>query len=306
MYYPYLRGRQYELIAIRELIENSLIHSNVFPIIEPIKETATLKSTLKKAEEFEHEVFTIINPKVGGYGLYEDNHPITGTDFNNNYDAILMTDFDSINSNINSLFRSEKFIALYFTRDDIKNFSFLKDKNLKPEINFVKDGNRYSRELKQSNQKVGLIRDAFEKQKRNADYAENTDEFFSDDHLYFKEEGYIAFSDFSIVGEGFSDGGFAPVAVAIHIVYFDSDKVLRIKHFVSETNDDISDPANKFREALEKLVVWAESIDSYNNSFAINQFRLLWEEKRYPGLGFVKKLSIMHHLEIMENYLSGR
>lgn len=34
MYFPYLRGRQYELIALRELLENNKLSNNVIPIIE--------------------------------------------------------------------------------------------------------------------------------------------------------------------------------------------------------------------------------------------------------------------------------
>ena len=37
MYFPYLRGRQFELIALRELLENDLIGDKIIPIIEPIK-----------------------------------------------------------------------------------------------------------------------------------------------------------------------------------------------------------------------------------------------------------------------------
>ncbi|MFR0813396.1 MAG: sce7725 family protein [Enterococcus casseliflavus] len=306
MYYPYLRGKQYELLAVRELLERNLITDKVIPIIEPIRETATLKKTLCKYFENGKEIYTIINPQVGDYDLYTENHPIINELIVVYYDAILMSDSQSVLNSLESLKQSQKFVSFYFTRDDIKNFDLLESNSLDAAINFVKDGNRYSRFFKQKGQKIGLIRDAFEKQSRNADYASTTDEFFSDDHLFFDIEGYSAFSDFSIIGESYIDGGFAPVAVAIHIVYFDSDQTLRIKHFVSDSNDDISDPAGKFQEALYKLVNWAEEIEEINESYAIGEFRKLLREKRYPGLGFVKKLSIMHHLEIMNKYLSRR
>ncbi|EKI4472583.1 sce7725 family protein [Staphylococcus pseudintermedius] len=306
MYYPYLRGKQYELIAVRELIEKKLISKNVVPIIEPIKETATLRSTLETGIENNHQIYTIINPQVGEYSLYEENHPITGEVLDLNYDAILMNNAKDVSKNAHLLSKSEKFIAIYSSRDDLKNFAMLKEKSLVPSINFVKDGHRFSRFFRQEHQEIGLIRDAFDKQKRNVDYADESDKFFSDDHLYYRDEGYVAFSDYSIVGDHYLDNGFAPVAVAIHIVYFDSNDVLRIKHFVSESNDDNSDPAGKFREALEKLINWAKTTTALNHSDALKQFQVLWNEKRYPGLGFTKKLSIMHHLEIMDNYLSRR
>ena len=46
MYFPYLRGRQFELIALRELLEKRLIGDKIVPIIEPVKLTSTLVKTL--------------------------------------------------------------------------------------------------------------------------------------------------------------------------------------------------------------------------------------------------------------------
>ncbi len=34
MYFPYLRGRQFELIALRELVENQLIGNHICPVID--------------------------------------------------------------------------------------------------------------------------------------------------------------------------------------------------------------------------------------------------------------------------------
>ena len=39
MYYPYLRGRQFELIALREYAECKGNNNNIIPIIEPVKKT---------------------------------------------------------------------------------------------------------------------------------------------------------------------------------------------------------------------------------------------------------------------------
>ena len=45
MYFPYLRGRQFELIALRELLEGKRISEKVIPIIEPVKPSSTLLKT---------------------------------------------------------------------------------------------------------------------------------------------------------------------------------------------------------------------------------------------------------------------
>lgn len=36
MYFPYFRGRQYELLALKELASQKLISKSVIPVIEPI------------------------------------------------------------------------------------------------------------------------------------------------------------------------------------------------------------------------------------------------------------------------------
>ena len=146
-----------------------------------------------------------------------------------------------------------------------------------------------------------LLENRFNKRDRNYDYIEVDDEPFSEDHLFYEEDGYVGFADYSVVGEEYNDTGFAPYAVAIHIVYFDKDSSLRIRHFVSDSNDDISDPAKKFQEALSKLVEWNKT--KKLDTMAIKEFEDLFYREAYPGLGTVKKLSIMHHLELIGRYL---
>ncbi|HEY9169416.1 MAG TPA: sce7725 family protein [Lutibacter sp.] len=47
MYFPYLRGKQFELIALRELCALFPEELNkISPVIEPVKASSTLNSTL--------------------------------------------------------------------------------------------------------------------------------------------------------------------------------------------------------------------------------------------------------------------
>ena len=103
------------------------------------------------------------------------------------------------------------------------------------------------------------------------------------------EDGYVGFSDYSIVGKEYNETGFAPYAVAIHIVYFDTDDSLRVKHFVSDSNDDISDPAGKFQEALSKLVEWNE--EKQLDTVAMKEFEDLYhrEAVSYTHLDVYKR-----------------
>ena len=47
MYFPYLRGKQFELIAIRELAEMLAASGKIIPIIEPVKEVSSYKKTFE-------------------------------------------------------------------------------------------------------------------------------------------------------------------------------------------------------------------------------------------------------------------
>lgn len=51
MYFPYLRGRQNELLCLRELLDAGKLSTKIIPIIEPVKFSRTffqrLQSLLK-------------------------------------------------------------------------------------------------------------------------------------------------------------------------------------------------------------------------------------------------------------------
>ncbi|MBG0765379.1 MAG: sce7725 family protein, partial [Tissierellales bacterium] len=147
-----------------------------------------------------------------------------------------------------------------------------------------------------------LIRDGFRRRTRNADYPAS--EYFSDLHKTYQSEGYYGFGDFSIVGDNFSSGGPA-YAVAIHLTYLKENGDIWINHFISDRTERPVDPGGKFLEALRKLVAF---LDKYpiiiKNSQACQEFKGLFSAQRYPGLGYVKKLSMKHHIELMNFLLS--
>ena len=67
MYFPYLRGRQYELIALRELIDNERLSKHVIPIIEPVKVSPTILSTINAFNDNSKEIIIIRTPAVGTF-----------------------------------------------------------------------------------------------------------------------------------------------------------------------------------------------------------------------------------------------
>ena len=307
MYFPYLRGRQYELLALRDMLNNGLLSKKVIPIIEPVKASSTTLTVINTFVEKKHEFILIRNPKVGSFvhdGKKEENAQLLSkikglTNEQSVFSGIIIDDELEIllKELIEQGIPFNRIVALCLANDRIESFqSTFKDKF--PQYCVIPYAPAFRRIRNCSRV---MISDKFNKLSRNTDYLQEDDEFFSDDHLYFSEDGYKGFSDYSIVGLEYMDSGFAPFAVAIHIVYFDANKELRIHHFVSDSNDDRSDPANKFYEALTKLHKWNETMKL--DSFAIRTFNEMYKKESYPGLGVVKKLSIMHHLEIMGKYL---
>lgn len=148
-----------------------------------------------------------------------------------------------------------------------------------------------------------LVRDGFKRQ-RNADYPAM--EEFSDLHVTYGDLGMAGFGDFLIVGDVYSEGGGPAYAVAIHLTFIDPDKddVMYIYHFVSETKHTPTDPAGKFAQALAKLITKLDSGTSHIlETEAIKEFRDLHAKGHFPGLGYVKKLSMKHHIETLADYL---
>ena len=67
MYFPILRGRQFELIALRELCEEGLLSKSIIPIIEPVKLSSTLCKTISIYGSKGHLLALINNPLVGTF-----------------------------------------------------------------------------------------------------------------------------------------------------------------------------------------------------------------------------------------------
>ena len=67
MYHPYLRGKQYELILLKENAK-LISKSSIIPIIEPVKKnTAPLNKAIESLMEENIEFIVTINPKHGDY-----------------------------------------------------------------------------------------------------------------------------------------------------------------------------------------------------------------------------------------------
>lgn len=309
MYFPYLRGRQYELSALRELLLSNRLSEKIIPIVEPEKPTLALLKTIEAFCEQKHKIAIIYNPKGKDFW----------TELDESKDKISMGLKEALNKReicIQAYVMSKEISYAISQNPNKSNFMIINDdrdsldfyldaydnESEKPKYVLMPNERSYKRVLGNVNRII--LEDNFNKKIRNADYADKVDEFFSDTHLYYADDGYFGFSDYSIIGKDLSLSGFAPRAVVIHIVYFDKKNELRIHHFVSDSNDGIENPARKFYEAATKMKTWCDKHQIVNTS-GLSGFYECMEKGRYPGLGMVKKFSIMHHMELMGNYFGS-
>ena len=302
MYFPYFRGRQYELLALKEVVQNGLLSHKVIPVIEPIKISSTFKSTLQIYKEKSMRLGLIVNPQVGD--LVEDDHNLIYEHIADNVipSVLLNDDAESAVFELEeNEYEKDKLLVLLDNGDYVSDYKELFESH-NPLYTLTTDERRIRRAI--SGNKI-LFEDRFNRQQKNADYKKNEDEMFSEDHLYYEDEGFIGFGDYSIIGNYYEEGGFSPRAVAFHIVYFDEEKALRVHHFVSDSNFGIEDVARKYYEAVTKLKEWFEKGHQSQRTKALSVLLEHAESGYYPGLPTLKKLSIMHHLELMSRYLDG-
>lgn len=307
MYFPYFRGRQYELIALRELLDNSNYSQNIIPIIEPVKASPTLFNTIEAYVKHNRKLIIIVNPQVGSFDLECRNKK----DFSEKYDRLINSENIQIcfllkeKNQIRNIFTEKKYnkenvYALFYNHDSSILFEEIK-KIYNVNYLFVSESSVVRRN---SVANRILLRDKFNKCERNSDYEKNIDEFFSEDHLYYSDDGFYGFGDYSTIGDEYVETGFVPYAVAIHMVYYDKDKSLRIHHFVSDDNNSREDTPRKFGQAIVKLCDF-EALKQYQTS-AYNELIDFRKEGKYPGLGTIKRISIMHHLELISLFLDGK
>ncbi len=307
MYFPILRGRQYELLALRECVEKNILSNKIIPIVEPVKVSATYTKTMETFLKNDKQIVVIRNPQVGTWMKdlqKEDKSSMVATIYNQLEERQIIPGYyvtrgfvSVIKEAIQNGIPVDSMVILCNNPEYIDEYSIVMEGKT-PRYNIIPDKGEFRRRIRTNRI---MCEDHFPKQMRNVDYLEMEEEFFSSDHIYYEEDGYKGFSDYVIVGEEYNDTGFAPYAVAIHITFFDDKGNLKVAHFVSDTNDDISDPARKFAEANQKLVEWNNNHKL--ETHGIQEFIKAYDKQTYPGLGMLKKFSIMHHLEMMGKYL---
>lgn len=313
MYFPYLRGKQYELLALRDFSSGNQNKEKVVPIIEPVKQqfgglntaiTTMLSNGLKFA--------MILNPKDGDF-----KHPNVNKDILGSLTALVGANEGWIpayiykrNGNVllnhieqNNLHQVMVILPNGADVNDEDLMEFLRNERVAYIVN-GNNGNRSTRaRLLRLNKQLISLEDRFNNKARNADYADPDDEFFSDDFAYYNADGLFGFSDYTALPKDFIEGGMMPYAIAIHLTYQKADDQIFVHHFVSDSNFDQSNVRGKFYEAAVKVAPFYNG-NIIRTSAVDELIEKANKEDGYPGLGYIKKLSILNHLELINGILS--
>ena len=309
MYYPYFRGKQFELVLLREQAA-FLASNNIHPILEPVKDNlSSLRKVLEEFAKNEVEFTLIVNPLVGELKTSTQNILDLSADFASSGLSLgYIVNAQTNETQLASIVRansSYNFSIIHYGFTEGQNLSSVTNKlsNIKEHI-FIDGfaGKLYQRHFKKDGISQILIRDGF-KVMKNEDYPDS--EHFSELHITYANEGMDGFGDYLIVGDEYREGGGPAYAVAIHLSYLDKESDMYVSHFKSDRTGSPTDPAGKFLEALEKLIIAIEKSNSLiYYSDACKEYKELYDKKHFPGLGYVKKLSMQHHLELVAKFTS--
>lgn len=308
MFFPLLRSKRFEVLALVAVTPDLVASRNVLPIVEPTKSEWT---NLKKALDAGLEMGIIVNPQVGDYSPPQPRarrvqHPFPPTS------AQVFTHANAIPTLI---------IHGQSTVADVAQFGrgFVGKKMI-----LVNEAPVFPTAVQSPLATALALRPAYWVVRRrssapsmrvasNVDLTNNLirqannglypfDEFYSDRNITIRTDPiYGHFGDYSIVGEDYSDGGGRANNVALHHVYTigPNPSLLRIRHYVSATHPDV---ATMWFDALSKLVADLSNLSvlsPLNDTSVLAEYRAKHASRAFPGLGKMKELALRHHLLLM-------
>lgn len=312
MYFPYLFGRRFELLALRSASDEFPLAATVVPIIEPVKESPNdLKHCLQAVGSKGVRVIVISNPHQGEF---RDSSPAR-------FREALAEDFAQHASLLPGLLCDQRvrmrdvttFLESHANRDVALLYSGpqltaeeLRSAAAERHVRFhisLRDQMAANLRALLPRGKAVDIRDRFNALARNSDYAGR--EYFTDSHQNFREHA-IGYGDYSVIGSVYHEGGGPAHAVAIHAVFrqIETGQVW-VEHFVSDDiHADVGTVEEKFHQAASKLVrAVGHRRPEFGHDGALAAHASDVHANHYPGLGENKRREIHHHIAINHNIL---
>ncbi len=311
MYYPYLRAKQYELKALREFSAEYKEQHSITPILEPVKQQPNaLNLAIDEMLANGLKFALILNPKDGDFkhstvhfdawkqneSLIENkDHWIPAFLYSRHNASEISAIIEEYNlSHAMIIFRT------CMDMDDAIAWEIINNQTVEYIVNSF--GSTISRRLrsrlKETGKQIIRLDDCFKSRVRNADYALEVDELFSEEPFFYAKEGHLeGYADYTTLPSDYIEGGMLPYALVIHLSYRKNEEQLYVHHFVSDSNTTNSDIRGKFREAARKVAPFYE--DKTQTEAVKELIAKADDSEGYPGLGYLKKLSVKNHLELI-------
>ncbi|MHC5216331.1 sce7725 family protein [Enterococcus sp. LJL128] len=283
MYYPYFRGKQFDLLALTALLENDLLSRKILPIIEPVKNSNALKKFIALAQQKNYLFYLIQNPLSGDFLTEEGLRQLQAAS-------------------------SEKALIIEQPIETIEVVPpLLIVHEAQPVMSSDWQEGRYKvvvpEEFRLLNKVQGekiLSQDGFTRLPKTVFYQECPDELFSTTHLTFHKKGFLGFSDFSIDSRIYYEHSYPSKILSLHLVYFEQN-ILRIHHFLS--SEEAPSQKEKFFELMEEVTRWLTILCGSQVTAGLQLLLKAAAENKFPGMGVMRKAAVMHHMELMSRYL---
>ncbi len=288
-YYPFLRGKQFDLLALKELSLNGLLSPSVIPVIEPAKSSKTLFQTVALMEKQGQPFYLIDNPRAGDFltetGLEELGRLAKG------HRSHILNEPLSLESPTTALSSEPPVLWIADSAAPLKESD---PESIRQSCFLAAPEFRILRLLKHS-QKVVVSQDPFTRLPRNSYYREAADELFYGDLC---EQNDWEISDFLMDSRIYYEQSYPDRDLCLHLSYQEEKNQLRVRHFVSP-----QDPEAAVRSQKEKfLLLMTEVQEFFSQRPATAGLQLLFNahtEGRFPGMGVLRKAAVMHHLQTM-------
>ncbi len=277
-YYPLIRGRQYDLLAVIAALEAGL-DAHIIPIIEPVKDIAALPRLVRAFAKAKHPLYLIENPQVGQYGLLAHLRYPLPADLSGVVQPARYFDGSELATPL--------LLTQTFTQATLLSAS---------QLAVVADEARV-RALGHS--RFIYLGDHTPTRPDTADYYTVQDELYQYPLRY--QQGW-GLADFPLSSVHYDEHGYPQRAIAFHLLY-EREGALWIHHFVSVNNADFSNPGVKFFEAVATLAPWL-AVHPDAVTPASQELVQLGLKQHFPGLGVVRKLQLAHWLRIYGQWLS--
>lgn len=311
MYTPYLKGKQFEFLALRDLAEyfSAEEKERVLPIVEPVKKSTRDASTAFRTMIGKSWKFALVlNPRLGDFQRGDvDYYSLVSEDLDQDRDAWIPAFILDGKSDVKHMIEANRFVnvMLILPKDaDVEEWTdLISSEAVKYIVLCDGDSMPTLRKVRRmGNQQIIRMDDSFKAKQKNADFAEDIDHRFTDRHSYYSDFGYTGFGDYTTLPSVFVEGGVSPSVVAIHLTYNKSADEIWIHHF-------LSDPRVKGNENVQgKFFVAASQVEPFfadkpgDKTAAVDELIGQVHNLHYPGLGQIKKYSMKHHIILMSKF----